>query len=56
VSVEKDAGLARTSPHGGDEKLCDLVVLSLKYGSHCHTAALRHSHIFAPEVNLKAPI
>jgi len=33
VSAEKDTGLARTSPHAGDEKLCDLVVFSLKYGS-----------------------
>src|SRR5580765_1656322 len=56
VSVEKDAGLARTSSHGRHEKWCDLVVLWLKYGSHCHTAALRHSRIIAPELNLKAPM
>ncbi len=26
VSLEKNAGLARTSPHVGDEKLCELMV------------------------------
>jgi hypothetical protein len=38
VAFEQNPVTTRTSLHAGDEKLCDLVVPFLKYGSDCHIA------------------